>query len=380
MTDGLPGWRVFTRDSDRQLTGQIDVAQELRWTPVLCRGATWSLSLPPGPQAALLPPGAGIVAYGPDSDRPSFSGPVTTLGRASATDGQLVTFSGIDDTARLAERIVWPDPDNVWAAQSAAYWTALGVPSETVLKALVQANAGSLALLTRQLGGLVVASNMGRGAPVSVSLRFDNLLDALQGAAGGLGFQVVQDGLELVFDVYEPRDLHAVARFSAALGNLQSYEYALTAPQANVALVAAQGEGAARELLEVAGEVGPFGDRVERFVDRRDTSDDGTLEQAGLDDLATGATQAALTMGPVDSQGLRFGRDYNLGDVVTVELGEGVAVVDVIRQVEVIVTAAAVTSTPTIGGPNASDGSSSAQLVRIVKQLSTRLRALEARL
>lgn len=377
---GLRDYRVFVRAPDLTLLGQIDTASSLELALTHQAGATWSLQMPAGAaQGALLAPGRGIVVYGPDSDDPILSGPLRAPTRAVDSGGRLLTLAGIDDTARLAFRAAYPDPTSVFEDQSSvASWTA-GGQAETVIKALVLANAGPGALVDRRIFGLNIATDEGRGAVnIGAALRYDQLLTAISSLAGELGFRIIQDGGTLVFDVYEPRDLTATARFSAELGNLESYGYTLLSASTTAALILGQGEGTARTSLEVLGDVDDYAERVETVVDRRDTDDDTVLLQAAIDTLATGATQASLTIGPVDTVGLRYGRDYSLGDLVTVDV-DGVAIQDVVRQVKLTITADGVDAAPVIGGPDATDEASSPRIVSIVQQLAARVRALEAR-
>lgn len=53
-------------------------------------------------------------------------------------------------------------------------------------------------------------------------------------------------------------------------------------------------------------------------MDRRDTDDITELKQSIEEELNEKAEKKTLSISPVDTESLQFGRDYNLGDKVTV--------------------------------------------------------------
>ncbi|WP_346770369.1 hypothetical protein [Streptomyces sp. N502] len=79
----------------------------------------------------------------------------------------------------------------------------------------------------------------------------------------------------------------------------------------------------------------------------------------------------------VDTEDLKAGRDYTLGDRVTVALPTGLEVADLVRSIHLQATPTSgeyVTSL--VGSPEAT---SDPQMVRLVRELGRRLGRLEAR-
>lgn len=246
-----------------------------------------------------------------------------------------VTVHFADDLALIVGHVAYPDPTQVATAQTTvAHWTMTGT-AENVLRALVDANAGPGALASRRVPQLVLGPAAGVGSTITLTLRYDPLGDAMRAAAtagGGLGFRTVQVGNQIQFQVYEPADRSLNVRFSQALGNLRSVSYDPDAPTATVAIVAGQGEGTARQIREIvdSAAVSKWW-RLETFVDQRQTNVVAELDAAGASTLTGTGEQVKLTTVTVDTPSQQYGRDYQLGDVVTVELWPGTQFTDVVR-------------------------------------------------
>ena len=310
-----------------------------------------------------------------------FLGPIQGFERRLTTTHETITAFGADQNVWLAQRIVHPAPRQsapnwlsyatppVWQGQAprpwcGAYHTGVngpdgpGVsddfagPAGQALSYYVDRNLGwgseggnipgtsyndrarvrvQVALPGPALGGRVVRSG-----------RFQNLLEYLQGIAietgeWPLGFQIQAWGLR----VWAPVDTGAL--FSPEIGNVKSYLGRYQADEANTTYTAGQGEGAERmvaithgyghdaPLLSTTGAVtGPtlpvyadltrpplFG-RVETFRDRRDTDEWPVLQAAGLEDCRKGIHRPQVLVDALDTATQRYGRDYDLGDIVTV--------------------------------------------------------------
>ncbi|MEU1881895.1 hypothetical protein ABZ470_31735 [Streptosporangium sp. NPDC020072] len=136
----------------------------------------------------------------------------------------------------------------------------------------------------------------------------------------------------------------------------------------------------------------------ERFVDRRDIPVkrglDGSgidpetaapvastvyaeLDQAGAEAVLEAAGTASLSVTPIDTEAVAFGRDYQLGDVVSVSI-TGETIKDVLREVRLIDTVD--------GGPlvhpvvGSADATETPLLYREVRKIWSAIRKLEARL
>lgn len=294
----------------------------------------------PGRRAVLLHDGAVFLAgpiersHGP-YQWTAGSGPNSGLGQ--------ITWHFSDYKALAGGRRTYPDPTLAWAAQSEsedARYEATGDLS-TVLLDLIDANAGPGAITARRIPRMVMGVDPEIGATVAVSTRFQWLMDEVRAlvaaAGGGVGLRMVLDraAREVTCEVYATVDRSATVRFARSLGNLRSVTYETETARVTAALVAGQGEGAARELVErVDSAYEAAGDRVEDLVDRRDSADTTVLQQAGDARLVEGGPAARLGTVTVDTPGQRYGTDYQLGDLAAVEPVPGLLIVQPVQAVQ----------------------------------------------
>ncbi|HEU5475719.1 MAG TPA: siphovirus ReqiPepy6 Gp37-like family protein [Actinophytocola sp.] len=310
---------------------------------------TWQVNCPLTPQHALAAAAGWRVAIMAGTST-VIAGPVTkaeikidgTSGRAT----RRLVLSGEDDMRWMRGRDARPAPLAALSAQTPAYDIRTGVAS-TIMRQYVDVNAGPGALVARRVPSLTLAADPVAGPSITGRARFDKLLPLLQGLAVSgavagvtLGFRVNSGfGLGKVFQVYLPADLTGPARFSMALRNLKMLTWTLTAPTATHIVGGGRGEEDARDFIEVAdtADATAWG-RLEDFYDFRAASDsDSNVEltqgaQKRLDEQ--GHTQLVEVV-PVDTARLQYGRDYGLGDVITVDVYGGVTVDEVVREVEI---------------------------------------------
>lgn len=245
-----------------------------------------------------------------------------------------------DDSAKPAGYITFPTPANDAEHQTITdQYVATNVNAETLMRTLVNLNCGPGAIPARRIPGLALGPVAGVGVNVTYSTRYEMLGDALRSIAirgGELGYRTYQSGTQILFEVYAPRDLSDSVRFSRSARNLLAVRYTPAAPTATVAIVGGQGDGAARTIKEAvntdAHAAGWW--RIERFVDQRNTNDATELLQAGNEALAEGSPSGVLKTVTVDNEEQAYGRSYDLGDIVTVEVRSGLDVPDVVRQIE----------------------------------------------
>lgn len=343
-----PEWTVFVRDGSLQIQGQLDDYQSLELVQRRNGIGAFTLTIHRSNRHAanLTSPQWGIVVR--CDDQIIFSGVVT--GRKHVFDGRAerIQLTGVDDNRWLMSRLVSPQPSTSAPPYSVTDYDVRTGAASTVLLGFVDANLGATAVGARKKSYLVTASDPGIGATVTGRGRWQKLLPLLQevASAGGddICFRVVQGesagAPALVFEVFRAADKSEQVKFSTELGNLAAYEYESVAPDANYVFVGGQGEGTAREIRERSdtSAVATW-ERLEGdFVDRRDTSDDTELDQAG-DEALTGAQEkTSMSITPIDTPTLRYGRDYGLGDKVSLEWEDG-TVVDVIQEVKINLTA-----------------------------------------
>lgn len=313
------------------------------------------------------------------------AGPIETPGElawsltGSDSGAGTVTLTFASDLASIVAEVAYPDPAHAITAQAAARRTFTNTNAEAVMRQLVAENVGPAALPARRIPGLTVAPAAGIGSNVTAGFRLDPLGDSLRSVAlagGGLGFRTLWTGSGIVFEPYQPRDLTAQVRFSRGLGNLRSYNYAPAAPTCTVAIVGAQGEAEDRVFAELVDPAAATWGRMVAVVDRRDTSDGAEINEAGYEALAQGAESARLTADTVDTATQRYGVHYGLGDLVGVELNNGVALADVVRSVNLKATPNTGETVAAIIGTQSA--STDPQWVRLLRDLARRLGRLEA--
>ncbi|MFC8658117.1 siphovirus ReqiPepy6 Gp37-like family protein [Streptomyces parvus] len=311
----------------------------------------------------------------------------------SAADPGTVTVSFTDDLARVAGYLTFPHPGLTWSFQdpTADRVRKLTDTSETIIRTLVNENCGPGAIVTRRIPQLVLDAAAGAGTARTLSTRMEPLLDACRTVAvpDGIGFRTRQAGTQILFGVYQPRDLTGTARFSAGLGNLRKVRFSLSAPTATSELVMggndpAQQVGAGepanrRAYTEVTSGAQADWYRVEKLVQASGKSnDDGELTQEGLLALGNDNPQASLSTETVDTEDLQAGRDYGLGDKVAVVLPTGLTVLDIVRRITLSAESPETGEkvTAVIGN---SDTTTSTSLVGTVRQLAYRLGQIESR-
>ncbi|MFD7111500.1 siphovirus ReqiPepy6 Gp37-like family protein [Streptomyces microflavus] len=311
----------------------------------------------------------------------------------SNADPGTVTVNFSDDLALIAGYLTYPEPAKTWANQTTTVDMVRKVTAtgESIMRTLVNENCGPGALAARRIPQLVLDTVAGVGTTRTLSTRAEPLLDACRTVAvpDNLGFRTRQVGTQIRFGVYQPRDLTGTARFSAGMGNLRRVGFTLSAPLGTSELVMggtdpAQQVGSgeppnARAYTEVTSGAHAQWYRVEKLVQSNGkTNADGELTQDGLLALGNDNPQASLTTETVDTEDLKAGRDYQLGDKVAVVLPTGLTVNDVVRAIQLTAEDADTGEkvNATIGN---SDSTTSASLVGTVRQLAYRLGQIESR-
>lgn len=328
--------------------GEIDAYETCQIVARFNDVSTWQLTAPtdtPGAQLLLEAENPRLVV----STTPDVvfrSGPVIRTDRTVGADGDLVSFTGVDDMVYLRWRLAHPQPGTAAPPyDSQAFDTRTGATS-VVMAEFVDANVGPGAVAARQVPGLTVPVPTDMGPETTVSARYQNLLTMLQRMAwrARLGIEL----RDLVFYVFDPVGPRAV--FSPDLGTLGGWTEAQEAPPVNYVYVGGRGRGTQRVVKEYADtdSVAAWG-RIEGFDDRRDTNETAELDQAGAEVLA-GIPTPELQLVALDTPSQQFITDWQLGDKVTVAY-DGQVFTDIIREVVIALepnTPPLVT--PTLGG------------------------------
>ncbi|WUB64604.1 siphovirus ReqiPepy6 Gp37-like family protein [Streptomyces sp. NBC_00582] len=297
-----------------------------------------------------------------------------------------VTVSFSDDLAVVAGYITWPTPANAWTAQLAnTYRQITGTNAETIIRTLINENCGPAARAERRIPNFALDSVAGVGTSTTVKTRFEALLDTARRVAidgGAIGFRTRMTATQILFGCYAPADLTATARFSIGLGNLRSVQAKQSAPVVTHALIAGtepETGTAGRTYVQTADTAAAATWwRVEKYVDgSADTDANGELTQAGNQEIAGGAAPVELATVTVDTDDLRAGRDFDLGDRVTVALPYGVEIADLVRSIHLQATPSSGEFVTTlIGSPEATTDPAT---VKALRSLGRRLGRLETR-
>jgi hypothetical protein len=334
---------VEVRDVELGRIGQIlpkDLLMKakIRW----CGVGEWEVTLP-GNHPMVTPlrtPGSGLLVTwtNPDDFSPQvlFSGPTVHPSRKRGIenpDGTL-TFTGVTDDVLLDDSLAYPDPATVnVSAQTKANDVQTG-STEALMRHYVDANIGPSAPSGRKRGMLqyveLEGANADRGVPTTQrSPRFANLLETLQSLAveAPLGFRMVQVDDNIQFQIREVTDLRGTIRLDVNAGTLIAEETSQQGPTVTKPIVAGQGEGTDRQIIErtnaqaIADETA-WGRAIERFYDRRDTDDVLELEAKGDEELALGAGGTSAKVIPADDSTMRYMIDWAVGDWINVVVND----------------------------------------------------------
>lgn len=397
-------WHIYIRDGAGYRIGEVSDYDSLDLQLRYNTPANWILKMPtdsPAGRAYEVNPTYGIIVT--RNDITIMSGPSRHNMRTWTGKTDVLEVSGPDDLVFLQDRLAYPVPSGPpYTAQADDLQTG---PAETLLYYFANVNAGPGAQPSRQIPNLIMGSDLQRGGTLIARARFISLLELLDdigvAANPNLGFRIQQggNGNQLVFSVYQPQDKTQTAVFSPEFGNLADFKYETQSPIANYTIGGGPGVGVARVYGELsnASSIITYG-RMEKFLDARSATTAAEILQNIQTDLNTTSDQTFLSITPIDTPNLTFGKHYNVGDKVTVsvgqaalppklgpalesEIGQGfknlTLVQDLIREVHITLdktkgeTIAPVIGTPRMRAP------SLRQVFDGMKRLSTRVNSLE---
>lgn len=347
---GQPGW------SDIKLGPRLNEAGS----------GTFTCTAQPDILAAVNDPDNRVVVRRetPTGDGPTveMAGPIELPkhGYEARRDGAggpgLLTVTFTDDLVLLAERLIYPDPAQAATGQTTTTkYTITGQNPEDAARTLVNLNAGPGALPARQTPGLVLGADNNTLPGITVSTSFtrdtvlsDGLREIVRLGAVAAGtwprrprLRILPANNQLEFVVEMPPDLSASVQFSRDLGSLSDLGYEPAAPTDTVAIVGDATAGVGRvvkERINTAAHAAGWR-RREVWVDARGAANATELEQAGDEALAEGGPKTRLTFQPVETPTTRYGYDYPIGAVVSVEPYAGAIVSALVMGVDITVTA-----------------------------------------
>lgn len=218
-----------------------------------------------------------------------------------------------------SQRLIYPAPEK-------AHEEVTG-DVETVMRHFVDTQMINPVDPNRVFPNLVLADNQNRGPEIEEKARYDPLNEKLKELSElhGLGWNIELDlqNKQFVFVINEGRNLVAnqvglpQAIFSTEFETIESLEYTESDLEyKNFAIVAGQGEGIYRKIVQIGEAVGK--DRYEMFVDARDLTTNAGLVKRGNEKLAEHAQEVYLGGQILTTSRLIFDEDYSVGDMVTV--------------------------------------------------------------
>lgn len=294
----------------------------------------WTLELPyEHPMTShLREAGSGLIVTNGAAPAPwdvVFSGPTLEpeLTATPLDSTGTVTFKGTTDDVRLADAIALPTPANGDQYLDTTGHDVRTGPAETLLHQYVSANIGPMHPSSgRRIPNLVMGANLGRGQTMKKSARYQVLGELLAEIAllANLGFRIVQRGSDLVFETYAAVDRRADIRLDVYNSALSSQRVRTTAPSITYAIVAGQGDLQDRQVKAVTSQEAllaeeDWGRRIERFIDQRQTDDEGEQTDAAEEALKEGGfTGVTIQAVPNEHSFMEYGREWTMGDHVTV--------------------------------------------------------------
>lgn len=372
---------VWSRDVNRVRRGvlpMISISVVLRESDI----HTWSVTLDGNdPDAVLAKRGTGVIIM--DDDRVLLSGPILRIETESSGGVKTTTISGESDMRVLNGRIVYPDYTRGFDQQTTKTHHAAKGFAETLIVDLVNQQAGaSNPFAVRQTVGLPLQASQGRGSSTSIHARWSTtVLDEIKEIArvGGLVVDLVQQyestNLGLVFRV--PVDRRNMVRFEEDFG-LGDYRTEMAADTATTVIIGGQGTGTTRTIYGRSRSSAEWWQgRIEVWKERSDTTDVDEFYKTAIQTLTETAPTGAVYFTVAETADLVLGTHYNLGDTVTVALGDGVEIIDRVRAAEVEWDEHGRTVKLTVG--NFSTEAEVDQDMTTVRRVQDDLRRLEAR-
>ena len=356
---------IEVRDANYNRVGQL-LAKDITDLTIVAKFndvGSWKISLPADHPLvdALRTPGSGIVVNGPTGV--IISGPAVTAKKISNYESPegVWEIEGKDDSIILSEHLAYPTPANDADNQTIAYDTRID-NAETLMKEYVNYNIGPLGSTARKIANLTIETDTGLGSVLTVSARMNKLNELIKSIASidKLGYTIEQIDDELVFKVYQPVDRSGEIRMDIENNQLSSTEYLYKQPEATRVIVGGKGTAEQRTFLEVSTTESvdaetEWSRRIEVFHDARSAQTEDELLQAGLEQLIDkGKTIKSLSVTPNDYTTMQYGKDWGLGDIVSVTVGDE-EIIQIVTEVGIIVNNNGIGVKATVGEPIKTD-------------------------
>lgn len=320
---------IYVLDRDLNAIGIIDDYKSLIWTPRYFEPGDFEIYTNASEKTLELLQLDRYVTR-PDSD---MVGIIETVRIESNPElGDHIIAKGRDLGSILDRRIVWSQ-------------TNIDGTVENGVRRLLTENFISPKLSSRKIENFVLGGSQGFTERMSAQYTGDNILEVVVNLCkqNGYGFKVIlNDEKNFEFQMYRGTDRsynqtsNPFIVFSPEFENIVSSDYSHDkSTLKNACNVAGEGEGVSRKTYGVGSVSGL--DRREMFVDAGDISseleNDVTLSTSQYNNLLIQRGKETLAENPAtvsfegEVESVRqfvFGRDYFLGDIVTVKNSYGV--------------------------------------------------------
>lgn len=326
-----------------------------------------------------------VVTYQPDGIDPIrlVSGRLQTKAGENPSAQATRTFTVRDDWTILQTTTGWPTPGSPIGSQDSILRYSKSGPAETVVLDLLQKN-----YVTRLGQPLVLPTTAGRGTSISIHARMDYLADLLFPAVDNAGIivDIGQTGAQRQVDISTPETYpFTLTEGSGVVVNGSFSMDEITATRVIVGVGSVDdGDGQTarifRQFINTAAETA-LGEPLEMYVDGTSIAltDDVTAEAQKLADDALGDNGAKvnLDISLIESGHFRYGKAFQVGDIVSVQLTNSPVFTDYVREVQIDWTPdAGLIVTPKVGNW---EESSESKLINEVAQMGKALRSLQRR-
>lgn len=250
--------------------------------------------------------------------------------------GNYLIVSGRSLGSIISRRIIWN-------------MSVFDAPVSNIIQYLLNTNIINPVISERKIDNFSFVDSTTTSQKIQKQITGDNLLTAIETLCTtyGYGWKMKLVDNTFVFELYEGTDrsynqtTNPYVVFSPEFDNLINSKYNLDSTTfANVALVAGEGEGAARKRQSVGNASGL--DRYEIYVEANDMSTNSEetisasqyetmLKERGLEKLAE-ATATEAFEGDVEST-YAYKTDWNIGDIVQIENEFGITATSKIIEV-----------------------------------------------
>ena len=235
------------------------------------------------------------------------------------------TASFPGDMWLLSSRII------AWPAGIANQTVFTATPVETIEKTIVQYNCGSSALVSNgraQEDGVIIGLNVdddsGGGSIQDWRCSWTDVLSELQKLAkiDGSDFNLVKTGPATwtfyFYPVTRGVDRTSTVRFALNLGNMKKPVYTLDKiNESTVAIVGGKNFNANRQSTIVYGDTYSASNKIEMWVDARESDTLAYLQAKGAEKLYQAQARNKLAFEVIQTSATVYGREYFLGDLVT---------------------------------------------------------------